>query len=88
MLGKSDDWQVKGEAPKMLKWGPDFGYRIAASHSLDFWLAGEDLPLTQSRVILRRDGSVKLALTHNNTEGVERLRACYDDMLSDLGMAS
>ncbi len=89
MLGKSDDWQVKGEAPKMLKWGPDFGYRIAASHSLDFWLAGEDLPLPQSRVTLRPDGSVKLALVpHNNSEGVERLRACFDDMLSDLGMAS
>lgn len=89
MLGKSDDWQVKGEAPKMLKWGPDLGYRLAASHSLDFWLAGEDLPLPESRVTVRRDGSVKLALTpHNNTEGVKRLRACFDDMLNDLGMAS
>ncbi|NYD40058.1 GMC oxidoreductase [Nocardioides panaciterrulae] len=89
MLGKSDDWQVKGEAPKMLQWGPDFGYRIAASHSMDFWLAGEDLPLPTSRVTLRNDGSIKLALTpDNNTEGVKRLRACFDDMLTDLGMAS
>lgn len=89
MLGKSDDWQVKGEAPKMLKWGPDFGYAIAASHSLDFWLAGEDLPLPDSRVTLRSDGSVKLALhPDNNTEGVKRLRARFDAMLGDLGLHS
>src|SRR5699024_3878184 len=36
MLGKSDDWQVKGEAPKMLRWGPDAAYEIAATHSMDF----------------------------------------------------
>lgn len=89
MLGKSDDWQVKGEAPAMLKWGPEFGYRIAASHSLDFWLAGEDLPLRESRVSLRRDGSVKLAVVpQNNTEGVKRLRARFDAMLNDLDMVS
>lgn len=89
MLGKSDDWQLKGEAPKMLKWGPEFGYRLAASHSLDFWLAGEDLPLPESRVTLRPDGSIKLALTpDNNAEGVKRLRGCFDDMLNDLGMMS
>jgi len=89
MLGKSDDWQVKGEAPAMLKWGPDLGYRLAASHSLDFWLAGEDLPLPESRVTLRSDGSVKLALTpDNNTEGVNRLRSVFDGMLSDLGIVS
>ncbi len=89
MLGKSDDWQVKGEAPKMLRWGPDFGYQAAASHSLDFWLAGEDLPLPESRVTLRSDGSVKLALRpDNNTEAVERLRNRFDAMLSDLGVHS
>ncbi|WP_310961692.1 GMC family oxidoreductase [Nocardioides terrisoli] len=89
MLGKSDDWQVKGEAPKLLKWGPDIGYRLAASHSLDFWLAGEDLPLADSRVTVRADGSIKLALhPDNNTEGVKRLRIHFDGMLNDLGIAS
>jgi choline dehydrogenase-like flavoprotein len=89
MLGKSDDWQVKGEAPKMLRWGPDATYRIAASHSLDFWLAGEDLPLPDSRVTLTKDGSVRLSLVpDNNTEGVRRLRHRFDAMLGDLGIAS
>lgn len=89
MLGKSDDWQVKGEAPTMLKWGPDLGYEIVAAHSLDFWLAGEDLPLPDSRVTLRPDGSVRLAVRQdNNTEAVDRLRRRFDSMLNDLGVAS
>jgi choline dehydrogenase-like flavoprotein len=89
MLGKSDDWQVKGEAPAMLRWGPDTAYRFAASHSMDFWLAGEDLPRPDSRVTLRADGSVKLSVPDgNNVEGVIRLRRRFDAMLDDLGLAS
>ena len=45
MLGKSDDWQVKGQAPKGLGWAPPAAYGIVGKHSLDFWLASEDLPL-------------------------------------------
>jgi len=89
MLGKSDDWQVKGEAPKAVRWGPDFGFEFAANHSLDFWLAGEDLPRPDSRVTLRADGSVKLTVAQgNNTEAVDRLRHTFDAMLSDLGLHS
>ncbi len=89
MLGKSDDWQVKGEAPKLLGWAPSLAYEIVAERSLDFWLAGEDLPQPDNRVTLRSDGSVKLAVApDNNTEGVVRLRRRFDSMLSDLGMRS
>jgi choline dehydrogenase-like flavoprotein len=89
MLGKSDDWQIKGEAPKGLGWGPDLGYELVAQHSLDFWLAGEDLPRPDSRVSLRADGSVELAVQPgNNTEGVTRLRHRFDAMLGDLGLRS
>ncbi|MGH3048671.1 MAG: GMC family oxidoreductase N-terminal domain-containing protein, partial [Gaiellaceae bacterium] len=62
MLGKSDEWQIRGEAPRGLHRAPGFGYAEAAAHALDFWLAGEDLPLPESRVTLRRDGSVRLAV--------------------------
>lgn len=89
MLGKSDAWQVKGEAPKLLGWAPSLAYEVAAEHSLDFWLAGEDLPLPDSRVSLARDGSIVLAVEpDNNTEGVKRLRHRFDAMLDDLGMRS
>ena len=73
MLGKSDDWQVKGQAPKGLGWAPPAAYGIVGKHSMDFWLASEDLPLPESRVTLRSDGSIKLAVQpDNNSEGVAR----------------
>ena len=89
MLGKSDDWQVKGQAPKGLGWAPPAAYGIVGKHSMDFWLASEDLPLPDSRVTVRPDGSIKLAVQpDNNSEGVARLRHTFDGMLTDLGMHS
>ena len=44
-------------------------YGEVAKHSIDFWLSSEDLPLADSRVTLRRDGAIRLALQPgNNTE--------------------
>ena len=89
MLGKSDASQVKGQAPKGLGWAPDLPYGIVAKHSLDFWLASEDLPLPDSRVTVTRNGTVKLAVQpDNNSEGVHRLRRTFDGMLNDLGLQS
>ncbi|MCO7221208.1 GMC oxidoreductase [Klenkia sp. PcliD-1-E] len=89
MLGKSDGWQVKGQAPTGLGFAPHQLYDLVASHGIDFWLASEDLPLADSRVSLRRDGSVRLAVQpDNNTEGLTRLRHTFDGMLTDLGMRS
>jgi choline dehydrogenase-like flavoprotein len=89
MLGKSDDWQVKGQAPKGLGWAPPAAYGIVGKHSMDFWLASEDLPLAESRVTVKADGSVKLTVQpDNNSEGLTRLRHRFDSMLTDLGMHS
>ena len=87
MLGKSDDWQIKGAAPRGLSWAPSAPYGEVARHSIDFWLSGEDLPLADSRVTLRRDGAIRLALQPgNNTEGLTRLRRTFQAMLAKLGM--
>ena len=87
MLGKSDDWQIKGAAPHGLGWGPSAPYVQLAKHSIDFWLTSEDIPLAASRVTLRRDGAIKLALQPgNNTESLTRLRRTFEGMLSKLGM--
>ena len=89
MLGKSDAWQLKSQAPTAAGWGPSPSYGFVAGHALDFWLASEDLPLPDSRVSLRRDGSVRLALQpHNNTEALNRLRRTFERMLGRLGMVS
>jgi len=87
MLGKSDDWQIKGAAPHGLGWAPSAPYGEVARHSIDFWLSSEDLPLVDSRVTLRRDGSVRLALQPgNNTEALTQLRRAFQAALSKLGM--
>ncbi|HEY6315546.1 MAG TPA: GMC family oxidoreductase [Streptosporangiaceae bacterium] len=88
MLGKSDDWQIKGAAPRGLGWAPAAPYGQVARHSIDFWLSSEDLPLAGSRVTLRPDGAIRLALQPgNNTEGLTRLRTIFQAMLGKLGMA-
>jgi choline dehydrogenase-like flavoprotein len=87
MLGKSDDWQIKGAAPHGLSWAPAAPYGEVARHSIDFWLTGEDLPLADSRVTLRRDGAIRLALQPgNNTEALTRLRRAFQGVLGKLGM--
>ena len=87
MLGKSDDWQIKGAAPRRLGWAPSAPYGQVAKHSIDFWLSSEDLPLADSRVTLRRDGAIRLALQPgNNTKGLTRLRRTFQGMLGKLGM--
>jgi choline dehydrogenase-like flavoprotein len=88
MLGKSDDWQLRGAAPRGLGWAPSAPYGEVAGHSLDFWLTSEDIPRADSRVTLRPDGAIKLALQPgNNTEGLTRLRRTFHEMLAKLGMA-
>jgi choline dehydrogenase-like flavoprotein len=87
MLGKSDDWQIKAAAPGPLGWAPPIPYGEVARHSIDFWLSSKDLPRADSRVTLRRDGAIRLALTPgNNTEGLTRLRRTFQGMLGKLGM--
>lgn len=87
MLGKSDDWQIKTAAPRGLGWAPSAPYGEVARHSIDFWLSSEDIPRPGSRVTLRPDGTVRLALQPgNNTEGLTRLRETFQRMLARLGL--
>jgi choline dehydrogenase-like flavoprotein len=88
MLGKSDDWQIKGAAPHGLGSAPSAPFGEVAKHSLDFWLSSEDLPLPESRVTVRSDGAIRLALQPgNNTEALTRLRKTFEGKLKELGMA-
>ena len=87
MLGKSDDWQIKGAALRGLGWAPSAPYGQVAMHSVDFWLSSEDIPLANSRVTLRPDGAIRLALQPgNNVEALKRLRQTFQEKLSKLGM--
>lgn len=52
-----------------------------ASHSLEFWLTTEDLPATENRVRLARDGGIVLEYAPNNTRSHARLTAKLADVM-------
>ena len=88
MLGKSDDWQIKGAAPRGLGWAPSAPFGEVAKHSVDFWLSSEDIPLADSRVTLRPDGAIRRKRCNQATTPKfrKRLRQTFQTMLRKLGM--
>ncbi len=69
-VGKLDGVTLSAGAPAI---APGFTLDLMANHSLDFWLTSEDLPDSNNRVTLDRDGNIVLAYTPNNEEGHKRL---------------
>ena len=88
MLGKSDDEEIRAQAPRWAgKISPDLPFEVLAHHAVDFWLCGEDLPQADNRVTVDAEGAIHLSIDEkNNVEGVKRLRHKLDGMLSQLGM--
>jgi choline dehydrogenase-like flavoprotein len=88
MLGKSDDEQIRANAPRWAgKVSPGMPFEVLAHHAVDVWLCGEDLPAPDNRVTLEKDGQIRLTLDqNNNAEGVKRLMHKLEGMLGDLGM--
>src|SRR6266700_7339059 len=56
-----------------------------ASHALDFWLTSEDLPHPDNRVLVDRDGGIRLHYTPNNIEAHERLTQKLRHLLNHIG---
>lgn len=81
-VGKLDGETLKAGAPPLT---PGFTLDMMASHSLDFWLTSEDLPLPENRVTLDRDGKIVLSYKPNNEEGHKRLIARLKHMMQNLG---
>ena len=74
MVGKSDGVQIEVEGlPDFLQWLPTKPFDWIASHSIDFWVTSEDLPLPENRVFYR-GGDVNLDLQETNIEAYVRLR--------------
>jgi choline dehydrogenase-like flavoprotein len=69
-VGKLDRQALKAGAPAI---APGWTLDLMAKHSLDFWLTSEDLPDSENRVTLDRQGNIVLAYTPNNEEGHRRL---------------
>ena len=80
LLGKSDKDQISPEAPFFT---PGKMLSEMASHSIDWWFTGEDLPVSDNRVTVQ-DGQIFLDYNENNTEGFRRLIHKWKHILSEL----
>jgi choline dehydrogenase-like flavoprotein len=86
MVGKSVGEMYKGEKPMQTKLVPLFGLDDIAKHAVDFWLSTEDLPKSENRVTVERDGNIKLCYTPTNDVSKARLFDKLKSMLNHLGM--
>ncbi|HET6373639.1 MAG TPA: GMC family oxidoreductase [Candidatus Polarisedimenticolia bacterium] len=77
-VGKLDSQALSAGAPRFV---PGFTLDLMAKHSLDFWLTSEDLPDLENRVLLDREGRIKLHYRPNNEEGHKRLQAKVKEMM-------
>ena len=77
LLGKSNKGQISGDAPFFT---PGFVLSEMVTHSIDWWMTGEDLPDPENRVQVI-DGEIHLDYTDNNMEGFNRLIDKIKDVL-------
>lgn len=80
LLGKSNRGQLVGDAPFFT---PSFVLTAMATHSIDWWLTGEDLADPENRVQVI-NGQIHLDYKENNTEGFNRLVDKWKDILSKI----
>lgn len=82
MLGKTDAAMFQGEAHHLL---PGLAAEKIAGHALDFWLTSEDLPDAENRVLLDRDGGIRLHYRPNNLDPHHRLTRKLRYLLEHIG---
>jgi choline dehydrogenase-like flavoprotein len=80
LLGKSDKDQISPDAPFFT---PGKMLSEMASHSIDWWFTGEDLPNADNRVTVN-NGQIHLEYRENNTEGFHRLMNTWKNILGEL----
>jgi choline dehydrogenase-like flavoprotein len=80
LLGKSDKDQISPDAPFFT---PGKTLSEMASHSIDWWFTGEDLPVSDNRVTVK-DGQIHLAYQENNEEGFRRLIHGWKNILGEI----
>jgi len=80
LLGKSDKDQISPDAPFFT---PGKALHEMATHSIDWWFTGEDLPDPDNRVTVK-DGQIHLDYRENNTEGFRKLIHTWKQVLGEL----
>ncbi len=81
-MGKADAEKFRAASPVPL---PTPLLETIGQHSLDFWVTSEDLPLSENRVLVDGDGTVRLHYRQNNLESHDRLIATLKRLLRKIG---
>jgi choline dehydrogenase-like flavoprotein len=71
LMGKNDPDTVLDLAKEHF---PGKSFEELSGHSIDFWITSEDLPSTENRVSIRKDGSIRTSYEANNREAYNRLK--------------
>jgi choline dehydrogenase-like flavoprotein len=82
MIGNVDANILRLGAPRIV---PGMTLEIMAHHTLPFWMTTEDLPDSNNRVSLTKNGGIMLTYTPNNEEGHKRLQGVLKNMLQEIG---
>ena len=80
-VGKLQAAMMRGAAPYI----PEWALRIAASHSVDWWVMSEDLPDPANRVTIDASGNIVVRWRPNNLAAHDRLMARAKTMLRRAG---
>ena len=80
LLGKSNKDQLSADAPFFT---PGMVLDEMATHSIDWWITGEDLPAANNRIQVIND-RIHLDYEENNTEGFNRLVEKWKHILSKI----
>ena len=80
LLGKSDKDQIAPGAPSFT---PGVLLNEMATHSIDWWFTGEDLPDPNNKVEVI-DGQIHLEYTENNKKGFERLILTWKEVIAKI----
>jgi choline dehydrogenase-like flavoprotein len=87
MVGKSQAPMFRGEKPGETKLAPDWTLERVARHAIDFWLSTEDLPRSENRVSVDREGKLTLSYSETNAEAKKQLYKKLHSMLGKLDMS-
>ncbi len=86
MVGKSQADMFRGEKPGETKLAPEWTLDRVAKHAIDFWLSTEDLPRSENRVTVDRDGKLTLAYKPTNDVPKDQLYGKLKSLLGKLDM--
>ena len=86
MVGKSQPPMFRGEKPIETSLAPQWSLEMIARHAVDFWLSTEDLPRTDNRVTVDREGGITLSYTRSNQNAKSKLYEKLKSMLNQLDM--